>query len=82
MRFVSSSSAKFRFGTAIAIEELAGTEPARSAAKRGCSILGSYEETYRFAGNVVDSLSACVGSEGGGHAGAAVLYVQAHSLEN
>jgi hypothetical protein len=33
--------------------------------EKGCSILGNYGETYRFAGNVVDSLSACIDSEGG-----------------
>lgn len=28
--------------------------------KVGCSILGNYEETYRFAGNTADGLDACV----------------------
>lgn len=43
----------------------AETVPPWSAAQQGCSILGNYEETYRSAGNVVDSLYACVDAKAG-----------------
>jgi len=47
--------------------------------ERGCSILGSYEETYRIVGNVVDSLSACDDANAGARRRCRVLCLWALS---